>query len=118
MRAALVDSDGTVISAIVLDDGWDQPDVGRSAWQPPEGILVVASDVAGTGWTWDGTNFIMPASGPDTVPEVPPVEYARNFGAEIDALTSALITKSVISEKDISDALDAAVAAEAAAVKD
>lgn len=67
MRAALV-RNGLVIAAVELAVDWDQPDAGRDAWTPPEGVQVIASNVAGIGWTWDGATFTAPPPNPDPPP--------------------------------------------------
>ena len=66
MRFALI-SGGTVIRAVELDPQWQTPNL-QTSWTPPDGVTVVASDIAGVGWTYDGTNFTPPPSKPDPVP--------------------------------------------------
>lgn len=48
IRTAIIE-DGVVANVVILD-----PD---STWMPPEGAILVASDEAGPGDTWDGTVF-------------------------------------------------------------
>jgi len=44
-------SDGLVVNCVV----WD----GTAPWEPPEGHILIQSDIGGIGWTWNGTELIL-----------------------------------------------------------
>ena len=62
MRTALIQN-ATVINVIEAPEGW----------QPPPGLLAVASHAASIGDGWDGDRFI-PAPSPHT-PTVAPIDW-------------------------------------------
>lgn len=68
MRAVLV-SKGVVVQAVELGPRWQDPN-SKEHWDPPEDQEVVLSDVAGIGWTWDGSVLSAPPPNPD-VPGTP-----------------------------------------------
>jgi len=82
MRAVLVRSSGSVTQAVILGSGWQNPG-SQDYWPVPSGMTVVPSDVAGIGWTWDGSTFTPPPPVPDPPPT--PVQLrAATFVAQPD----------------------------------
>ncbi len=80
MRYAIVDPQGNVVNAIELEGGM---------WEPPQGQLFIASDVASIGWTYDGVNFIPPPETP-TDPVIT-AERARITSFRVEATQQDLI---------------------------
>lgn len=54
-RYALIDESGAVVNVIELE--------ADSDWQPPEGMMVVQSDIADIGWRLDEKGELAPVSG-------------------------------------------------------
>ena len=52
MRSALIDSGGIVRDVVLVGPGWT----------PPPGLIVVASETAGIGFSYDGSTFSAPVS--------------------------------------------------------
>jgi hypothetical protein len=63
---------------------WD----GLSPWTPPTGTVVIQSDLAQTGGTWDGTTFSAPPPPPPD-PLIPDIATVRAYYTDA-GLTAAL----------------------------
>lgn len=78
MRAAVIQS-GVVVQVVVLGAQWEDP-ASPDHWVPPGGSTVVLSDIAGIGWTWDGSIFTAPPPNTDPLP-TPEQVRAATFAA-------------------------------------
>ncbi len=82
-KAVVRVSNGFVENVIEHDD------VLSASWPVPAGHILIASDVAGPGDTWDGSNFNRAPPQPPAPPTPEQVEYA----AAAPAARVALIAK-------------------------
>ena len=83
MRAAIIrDSDGFVANLIVVEDLDHPVDAGHT---------LVATDMAGPGWNYDGIKF----SPPPTPPPLPPADLTA------EELASLLVGKNTITRAEI-----------------
>lgn len=78
---------GLVVNAIV----WD----GIAEWSPPEGCIVLESEVAGPGWTYGNGQFYPPAVAPPTPEEVLASQSAKlqSLKAMAEAQKAALTAR-------------------------
>lgn len=73
-RCALIEQDtGKVVNVIMLDPS--------ANWSPPAGHIVIFSDSAGPGDTWDGKEFKTPP--PEPAPSPTPIQASGNDIAEL-----------------------------------
>jgi len=69
-RCAVVDEAGVVVNVVMIDPTLPT----EEQWRPPTGTTVIATDIAGIGWIWDGTSFVDPTPPPPQLAGAPDVD--------------------------------------------